>query len=62
MEQNSIPASDSVLENSQFLEFEQEFCFGLFGNVSWNLYLPEYIIQPLLAIWPDYFARIPTLY
>ena len=43
---NSIFASDRVLKNSfsQFLEFKQEFCLGLFRNVSWYLYLPEYII------------------
>ena len=52
-----------VLENSfkQFLEIEQEFCLGLFGNVSRDQYLPDYIRKPLLAICPDHFARMTTL-
>ena len=53
---NSVFASDRVLKNSfsQFLDFEQEFCLELFGNVSWDLYRPKYIIKPLLAICPDF--------
>ena len=62
--QISIFARDCVLKNrfSQLLEFEQDFCLGLFGHVSWDLYLPKYIIKPLLAICPDYFARMTTLF
>ena len=53
-----------VLENCfrQFLEFEQWFCLGLLGNVSRDVYLPQYTIKLLLAICPDYFARMTTLY
>ena len=52
-----------VLENSfrQFLEFEQGFSLGLFGNDSRDLYPPKHSIEPLLAICPDYFARMTTL-
>ena len=57
---NSIFASDRVLKNSfsQFFEFEQEFCLRFLGNVSRDLYLPKDIIKPLLAICPDFFARM----
>ena len=60
---NSIFSSDHVLKNgfTLFLELEQEFCLGLFRYVSWDLHLPKYIIKPLLAICPDYFARMTTL-
>ena len=45
-----------VLENSfrQFPEFEQEFCLGVFVNVSRDLYLPQYINLSRLFCQNDY--------
>ena len=57
---NSNFASDRSF--SQFLEFEQKFCLGRFGNISWDLYLPYYILKPLLAICPEHFARMTALH
>ena len=52
------------IENSfyQFLEFEQGFCLGLLGHVSWDLYLSKFIIKPLLAICSNDFPRMTTLW